>query len=92
MSETVPEFGEKTADLLHVRLAGSRGSVMHIAWAPFSSDLTLGADTHHDFQPACAVGVMRAVSTPWQGATRRIGNSLLGVQNPSIPSLLTLGR
>ena len=30
----------KTADLLHVRLAGSRGSVMHTAWAPFSSELT----------------------------------------------------
>ena len=29
------------------------------------------ADTFHDFQPACAVGV----STPWQGATRRIGYS-----------------
>ena len=50
--------------------------------------VTMGADTYHDFQPACAVGVMRAVSTPWLGATRRIGNSLLGVQNPSIPSLL----
>ena len=40
----------------------------------------LGADTHHDFQPASSVGVMRAVSTPWRGATRRIGNSLLGVK------------
>ena len=40
MSETVPEFVEKTADLLHVRLAGSRGSVMHTAWSPFSSYLT----------------------------------------------------
>ena len=38
------------------------------------------ADTHHDFQPACAVGVMRAVNTPWRGATRRIGNSLLGAK------------
>ena len=37
----------------------------------------MGADTFHDFQPACAVGVMRAVSTPWQGATRRIGYSPL---------------
>ena len=37
--------------------------------------VTMGADTYHDFQPA--VGVMRAVSTPWQGATRHIGNSLL---------------
>ena len=35
---------------------------------------------------------MRTVSASWQGATRRIGNSLLEVQNPSIPSLLTLGR
>ena len=28
--------------------------------------LPRGADTYHDFQPACAVGVMRAVSTPRQ--------------------------
>ena len=54
--------------------------------------VTMGADTCRDFQLACAVGVMRAVSAPWQGATRRVGYSLLGVQNPSIPSLLTLGR
>ena len=55
--------------------------------------VTMGADTYYDFQPACAVGVMRAVSAPWQGATRRsIGNSLLGVQIPSMPSLLTLCR
>ena len=37
--------------------------------------LTMGVDMYHDFQPAWAVGVMRAVSTQWQGATRRIGNS-----------------
>ena len=36
---------------------------------------TMRVDTYHDFQPAWAVGVMRAVSTQWQGATRRIGNS-----------------
>ena len=28
--------------------------------------VTVGADTYHDFQPACTVGVMRAVSTPRQ--------------------------
>ena len=26
--------------------------------------LPRGADTYHDFRPACAVGVMRPVSTP----------------------------
>ena len=46
-------------------------------WAAMRRALkvTLGADTYHDLQPTCAVGVMRAVSSPWQGATRRIGNS-----------------
>ena len=32
----------------------------------FPPSLPQGADTYHDFQPACAVGVMRAVSTPRQ--------------------------
>ena len=33
-------------------------------WAAMRRALkvTMGADTYHDFQPACAVGVMRAVT------------------------------
>ena len=50
----------------------------------------MGADTYHDFQTACAVGVVRAVSTPWHGATRRIGNSSLGVHSPIHTIFLTL--
>ena len=34
--------------------------------------------------------VMRAVSTPWHGATRRIGKSTLGVHSPILPIFLTL--
>ena len=67
-----------------VRLPGAGGvEVAQMAesvevWVSMRRTLrvTMGVDT--------SVGVMRAVSTQWQGATRRIGNSPWGVKCTSI--------
>ena len=62
-----------------VRLSGAGGvEVAHMyesveVWVSMRRTfrVTTGLDTYHDFQPAWTVGVMRAVSTQRQGATRR---------------------
>ena len=51
--------------------------------------VSMGADTYHDFQPAWAFVFMRAVSAPWQGATRRIGDFPGSAESSSILPVLT---
>ena len=48
----------------------------------------MGADTYHDIQLACAVGVMRAVSTPWHCPIHTIFLTLFPVWRKEISSIL----